>query len=149
LLDDVERRVSPCPEPEDHHPRQGGLAQEERRQDASVSRRDLISSLRSHIPRSWSTRYFALIGSALTYKLKQDSTSLRGTFDLVPGCILTEVEEDKGSKKGKKLYSFWIVWPEVDEKKAEGEEPDSDGDDEKEELAPSKTKDLKQVSCAV
>jgi hypothetical protein len=38
------------------------------------------------------------------------------------------------------------VWPEIDEKKVEGgEHPDSDGDDEKEEPAPSKTKDLKQV----
>ena len=39
----------------------------------------------------WSQRYFALIGASLTYKLKQDSPTLRGTFDLVPGCILTEV----------------------------------------------------------
>lgn len=39
----------------------------------------------------WSTRYIILQGSKLSYKIKKDSPTLRGSFDLVPGCILTEV----------------------------------------------------------
>jgi hypothetical protein len=93
----------------------------------------------------WSTRYFALVGASLTYKLKQESTSLRGTFDLVPGCILTEVEEDvKGAKKGKKLFSFWIVWPQAeDDKKTQKVDHDSDEEDAKDDVP--KGKDLKQI----
>ncbi len=39
----------------------------------------------------WSTRYFELSGAKLSYKIKQDSDVCRGSFDIVPGCILTEV----------------------------------------------------------
>jgi hypothetical protein len=39
----------------------------------------------------WSFRYFALVGPTLTYKLKQDSPTIRGSFDLEAGCILTDV----------------------------------------------------------
>lgn len=39
----------------------------------------------------WSTRYVILSGSKLSYKVKRESTNLRGSFDLVSGCILTEV----------------------------------------------------------
>ena len=61
-----------------------------------------------------------------------------------------QVEEDvKGAKKGKKLFSFWIVWPQVaDEKKTQNVEHDSDGEDEvKDEPGVPKSKDLKQVSA--
>ena len=40
----------------------------------------------------WSTRYVILSGSKLSYKVKKEDSQLRGSFDLVPGCILTEVE---------------------------------------------------------
>ena len=60
----------------------------------------------------WSTRYFILSGSKISYKLKADSPNFRGTFDLMPGCCVTEVQEEKVLKiKGRKLYSFWLVWP--------------------------------------
>jgi hypothetical protein len=39
----------------------------------------------------WASRYFILTGPLLSYKLRQDAPTIRGTFDLVAGCILTEV----------------------------------------------------------
>jgi hypothetical protein len=42
----------------------------------------------------WSTRYFILSGAKLSYKLKHDTDSFRGSFDLVSGCITTEVNEE-------------------------------------------------------
>lgn len=101
----------------------------------------------------WSNRYFALCGSTLVYKLKKDSTSVRRTYDLVAGCILTEVEDDTAVKKGKHLYSFWIVWPQIEEDRKHQqqieEQPLSDDEDEEGGHA-SKPKDLKQVQilCA-
>lgn len=100
----------------------------------------------------WTSRYFILSGPSLHYKLKPEATNIRGTFDLIPGCILTEVVEDvKGAKKGKKLFSFWLVWPE-DESKCEKVENDSDGEEEAKDDGTAvvqspqpKTKDLKQV----
>jgi hypothetical protein len=61
--------------------------------------------------RNWSSRYVILNGPKLSYKVKADSPTVRGTFDLAPGCIITEVLEDSMGIKGKKLFSFWIVWP--------------------------------------
>lgn len=77
--------VSKCTK--NYHSRQGRMDQEERRSHAQVG----IFLLTLFTSCRWSTRYFALVGPSLTYKLKQDSPSLRGTFDLVPGCILTDV----------------------------------------------------------
>ena len=60
----------------------------------------------------WSHRYFILNGPQLSYKIKKESDKNRGSFDLVPGCIVTEVlEESIGAIKGKKIFSFWVVWP--------------------------------------
>lgn len=60
----------------------------------------------------WATRYFVLTDHTLSYKLKQDAPSYRGSFDLVPGCIVTQIEvESRNSIKGKKYYTFWVVWP--------------------------------------
>jgi hypothetical protein len=67
------------------------------------------------------------------------------------GCILTEVEDDTAVKKGKHLYSFWIVWPQIeDDKKNLIDENDPISDDEEERDHPNnsispKPKDLKQV----
>ena len=36
-------------------------------------------------------RYFILSGQKLTYKIKPDLSTVRGAFDLVPGCMVTEV----------------------------------------------------------
>lgn len=100
----------------------------------------------------WSNRYFALCGSTLVYKLKKESTSVRRTYDLMAGCILTEVEDDSkgGAKKqGKHLYSFWIVWPQTDtdddKKNHIDEQPLSDDEDDPREHQANKPKDLKQV----
>jgi len=83
----------------------------------------------------WSYRYFILsqhqqcnnpgnstghetassIGYRLAYKLKADSTTFKGSYDLLPGCVVTEVQSVGigvgNSKLSKKLYTFWIVWP--------------------------------------
>jgi hypothetical protein len=99
----------------------------------------------------WSNRYFALCGSTLVYKLKKDSTSVRRTYDLMAGCILTEVEDDSAAKKGKHLYSFWIVWPQIEDDKKQAmdvkDEPLSDDDEERDHPRDhsNKPKDLKEV----
>lgn len=79
----------------------------------------------------WSSRYFLLYqynfkgrqgqGCRLSYKIKNDnSIPYKGSFDLMPGCIVTEVAEEsslgyKSNKSGgprpKKMFTFWIVWP--------------------------------------
>lgn len=78
----------------------------------------------------WTSRYFVLEGTRISYKLKQDSPSLRGSFDLVCGCQVTPIVEE-GLKK--KLYTFWIVWPrdknskELEEAEDSGDEAEKDG----------------------
>jgi hypothetical protein len=102
--------------------------------------------------RNWSNRYVMLNGSKLSYKVKSDSTNIRASFDLAPGCIVTEVLEDTmGSMgiKGKRLFSFWIVWPHdkhgkpINEKNLH-QSADSD-DDEHKGLEDKKHKDLKHI----
>ena len=109
--------------------------------------------------RNWSSRYIMLTGPTLSYKLKADSKDVRGAFDLSPGCIVTEVNEESMGIKGKKIFSFWIVWPQDkhgnpdDDKSAEKGHPppnqpatinaaSEESDDEEETLRP---KDLKQI----
>jgi hypothetical protein len=100
--------------------------------------------------RNWSSRYVMLNGPKLSYKVKADSPIVRGTFDLAPGCIVTEVLEDSMGIKGKRLYSFWIVWPHdkhdkmADEKNVTQTE-DSDDEEHKEDSSKLKPKDLKQI----
>ena len=62
----------------------------------------------------WLLRYWILNGPKISYKLKQDSP-IRGTFDLAKGCIVTEVFEDADNK----LFTFWLMWPEVDEENSD------------------------------
>lgn len=59
----------------------------------------------------WSLRHFMLCGSVLKYKLKPEDSELRGEFHLAAGCVVTDIEEDSVGLQGKRLYSFWIVWP--------------------------------------
>jgi hypothetical protein len=66
----------------------------------------------------WNTRYFMLEGPKLSYKLKASDSAVRDTFDLFPGCLVTQVTESKSGISGKKLYSFWIVWPAKGDEKA-------------------------------
>jgi hypothetical protein len=99
--------------------------------------------------RTWSSRYVMLNGPKLSYKVKADSPVVRGTFDLAPGCIITEVLEDSMGIKGKRLYSFWIVWPHdkhdklADEKNVTQTE-DSDDEEHKEDSSKFKPT-LKQL----
>jgi hypothetical protein len=90
-----------------------------------------------------------LNGPNLSYKVKQDSTTIRGTFDLVPGCIVTEVLDDQMGLKGKKLFSFWIVWPyDKNGDKTEGKKnhtEDSDDEDKDEKSGSDKKNALKQI----
>ena len=69
--------------------------------------------------RNWSSRYIILSGPTLSYKLKPESKEVRGAFDLSPGCIVTEVNEESMGIKGKKIFSFWIVWPQDKHTKAD------------------------------
>ena len=61
--------------------------------------------------RNWSSRFIMLNCPTLSYKLKSDAKEVRGAFDLTTGCIVTEVNEETMGIKGKKIFSFWIVWP--------------------------------------
>ena len=93
----------------------------------------------------WTTRYFTLYPTILSYKTKQDhlsnrslsSSSTTTSYELVPGCLVTDItEETRVSIKGKKWYSFWVVWPHnksnIDddnkEVKNSSNEVDSDGE---------------------
>ena len=79
----------------------------------------------------WNQRYLTLSSSGkLSYTLKPDSPFIRAQFDLVPGCAVTEIVHEK-QVLGKRLYSFWIVWP--DGKNAvRMEETDAYGEEEEE-----------------
>lgn len=61
----------------------------------------------------WSTRYFTLNSNhTISYKIKKEQTEAKESYDLVPGCIVTPIEvEARATWKGKKLFSFWVVWP--------------------------------------
>lgn len=65
----------------------------------------------------WTTRYFTLYTTSLTYRTNQDQhvssrLSTTTSYELVPGCLVTDItEEIRVNIKGKKLYSFWVVWP--------------------------------------
>ena len=67
----------------------------------------------------------------IAYKLKSDSPTFKGCFDLIPGCIVTDVQSSGlsvgNNKLSKKMYTFWIVWP-IDknskQEKRHLEEPD-------------------------
>lgn len=69
----------------------------------------------------WSSRHFLLCGPVLRYKLKPEDSELRGEFHLTAGCIVTDIEEDSGGLQGRRLYSFWIVWPQDRNLKGQGE----------------------------
>lgn len=60
----------------------------------------------------WASRYFVLEGSKLSYKAKQDSSTYKAQYDLVGGCVVTDiVHEANNTVAGGKLHTFWIVWP--------------------------------------
>lgn len=91
----------------------------------------------------WTHRYFVLTPATISYKTKAESASYRYTFDLSPGCILTEVVSEP-RVAGKKLYAFWIVWP--GEKKGEKNDKKDESDEEDEGLpSASGRKDLAQI----
>ena len=118
--------------------------------DTTVIKAGVIKK-RSGRMHQWSTRYFVLSESKISYKLKQDAPQFKCSYDLAPGCIVTEVQVESRIQ-GKKLYSFWIVWPH-DKSKDEV----NDSDDEKETTkdlidadannpsSSNKAKDLKQI----
>lgn len=82
----------------------------------------------------WTNRYFILHDNRLSYKLKQDTQTVRGTFELVPGTIVTDIiEESQVKMNNRKLYSFWVVNPSGNDKGAVTDEKsyESDEDDDK------------------
>jgi hypothetical protein len=81
----------------------------------------------------WTNRYFLLTQNSISYKLKQDSPAVRSAFDLVPGCVVTDINEDSLVKmKSNKMFSFWVVWPKLkcDKDKEDKNEESDDSDDE-------------------
>ena len=78
----------------------------------------------------WCNRYFNLIGNRLEYKLTEDAADVRATFDLAPGCRVTDMIVEG---RGKKLYTFWLVWP--FDKSSDDKGGDVDNSDEDEEGA--------------
>jgi hypothetical protein len=103
----------------------------------------------------WSTRYFTLTEGKLSYKVKEDSPTNKGEFDLVPGCYVTEISEDtiRGAIKAKKIFSFWVVWPDTDPQKGDNKSgaataslsASAAADDSDDEDADGNKKDLKQI----
>ena len=59
----------------------------------------------------WVLRFFTLAGSELSYTRDKPSTAVRATFRLIPGCVLTELNKDETMLTGRKLFTFWVVWP--------------------------------------
>lgn len=95
---------------------------------------------------SWSSRYFILSGPKLAYKIKNDSSTFKGTFDLVPGCMLTDImEETVGVRK--KIYVFWLLWPH-DKTKTDDTKGEDDEEEEHDEETNGKPKDLKEIVCS-
>jgi hypothetical protein len=121
--------------------------------DTTVVKTGVIKK-RSGRMHQWSTRFFVLSESKISYKIKQDAAEFKCSYDLSPGCIVTEVQVESRIQ-GKKLYSFWIVWP---HDKSKDEHGDGDSDDLGERLtvkdydlddgnnaSAGKAKDLKQI----
>ena len=99
----------------------------------------------------WTHRYFTLVGPKLSYKLRIDSAIFRGDFDLAPGCIVTDITEAYiGTVKGRKIYTFWIVWPHDKHQKPIEESDknqivDDESDDEEYQKEKEKEKELKNT----
>lgn len=120
----------------------------------ALSSKEGMLRKRSGRMQRWALRSFVLSGPKLSYRLKPDPASpIRGEFDLSAGCVLTEVVEDSmTSIKGRKLFSFWIVWPH-DKRSKPHQEPTSgdltaelESDDEDISHTHNvKHKDLKQI----
>mgnify|MGYP006078818971 CR=1 FL=1 len=71
----------------------------------------------------WANRYFALVGPRLEYRQSKESTEVRATFDLAPGCHVTDIKTE-----GKKMHMFWVVWPYDKGGKEKGDMDDEDDD---------------------
>jgi hypothetical protein len=70
----------------------------------------------------WSSRWIILGKSGkLVYKVQQSDAELKAEYDLSPGCIVTDIVEEK------KMYSFWVVWPYDKRNPLEGDEVEGDG----------------------
>jgi len=86
----------------------------------------------------WSARFFVLEGHKLCYKAKKDTPSFKYQYDLIDGCVVTDIVPDVNSSGGK-LYTFWIVWPGAKDSKDSGDNTSSSGggDGDKSELVRS------------
>jgi len=77
----------------------------------------------------WTSRYFILTNNNLSYKIKPESSSYRGNFDLSPECVVSDVIDENKMLKSNKLFSFWVVWPKVKGKSGDDKQDhDSDYD---------------------
>jgi hypothetical protein len=109
--------------------------------DTTIVKSGVIKK-RSGRMHQWTSRFFVLSDSKISYKIKQDSPQYKFSFDLSPGCIVTEVDVES-RLQGRKLYSFWIVWPH-DKTKEE-----NDSDEEKDVIAGSTLEDDSTIATAV
>jgi hypothetical protein len=79
----------------------------------------------------WTNRYFVLTATKISYKVKQDAKEFKGTFDLAPGSIVTDAQEESiGTVRGKKIFVFWLVWPFDKNSKANANSIGDDSDEE-------------------
>ena len=95
--------------------------------DTNVIKSGIVKK-RSGRMHQWSTRFFVLSDTKISYKIKQDSPQYKFSFDLSPGCIVTDIDVENRIQ-GKKLYSFWIVWPHEKTKDDNNNKEDESDDD--------------------
>lgn len=97
----------------------------------------------------WTSRYFQLYENCLTYKMKQDSTTIRGTFELIPGTIVTDIKEESLVKmKSNKLFSFWVVNPSGNDKGSAMDDKNYESDEEDEKEGEGKTTTTSSAAAA-
>jgi hypothetical protein len=72
------------------NPKDQQMAQQILQQQHGITLEGMLKKRGARMHR-WSTRHVILEGPKLSYKTKKEAASLRGSFDLVAGCILTEV----------------------------------------------------------
>ncbi len=74
-----------------------------------------LRSYRYFVLSQYQTSAESKIRCRIVYKLKSDSPTFKGCFELIPGCIVTDVQASGlsvgNSKLSKKMFTFWIVWP--------------------------------------
>lgn len=100
---------------------------------SEVTIKEGIAKKRSGPMHQWTSRYFILTKNKISYKIKQDSSNFKNSYDLLPSCRVMKIKTESRIQ-GKKMYSFWIIWPgeknnvKIEEENTQAIEGDSDGE---------------------